>query len=156
MLPNRKSRRHSLAFCLSWPYFKALPVTQRKPFCKPFRILKGVGISLFIFFKALWRKCIMQYLASSPQVNEQSQSKSASGTTCKNPETKRAMELDLSQRKIWAIHLRCLCLGNLWKNVCCFILQTMEILDKEKNRHCQESSTHPFQILKHGDVILWK
>lgn len=32
----------------------------------------------------------------------------------------------------------------------------MEILDKEKKQHCQESSTHPFQITKHGDVILWK
>lgn len=32
----------------------------------------------------------------------------------------------------------------------------MEILDKEKKLQCQESSTHPFQITKHGDVILWK
>lgn len=98
----------------------------------------------------------MQYLSSSPQVTEQSQSKSASGTTCKNPETKWAMKLDLSQRKIWAIHLRCLCFGNLWKNVCCSIIKTMEILDKEKKRHCQESSVHSFQTTKHEDVILWK
>lgn len=32
----------------------------------------------------------------------------------------------------------------------------MEILDKEKEPHCQESSVHPFQTMKHGDGILWK
>lgn len=52
--------------------------------------------------------------------------------------------------------MRCLCFSNLWKNVCCSIIQTMEILDKEKKRHCQEGSMHPFQTTEHGEVILLK
>lgn len=89
----------------------------------------------------------MQYFSSFIQVNEQSQSKSATGTTCQNPETKWAMILYLSLRKISPIHLRCLCLGNLWKNVCCSITQTMEILDKENDCVARNAPYTPLKSL---------
>lgn len=104
-------------------------------------------IQLILSLKALWGKCIVQYFSSFIQVNEQSQSKSASGTTCQNPETKRAMKLYLSLRKISPIHLRRLCLGNLWKNVCCSITQTMEILDKENDCVARNAPYAPLKSL---------
>jgi len=59
-----------------------------KLFAKHLGISKEQVNKLVFILKASWGKCIMQYSSSFLKVNEQSQSKSASGTACQKPETK--------------------------------------------------------------------